>query len=52
MIDTHAHLYASEFENDINQTIQRAVNAGVKHIVLPAIVITSYSIHYTKLYEN
>ncbi len=37
MIDTHAHLYASEFENDINQTIQRAVNAGVKHIVLPAI---------------
>jgi TatD DNase family protein len=36
-IDTHAHLYVSEFDADRNEMIQRALNAGVKQVVLPAI---------------
>lgn len=35
MIDTHAHLFSEEFDADIAQTIQRAKQAGVKHIILP-----------------
>lgn len=37
MIDTHAHIYSEEFDNDRAEVIQRAVDAGVKKIVLPAI---------------
>lgn len=36
-IDTHAHLYVSEFDADRNEMMQRALNAGVKQVVLPAI---------------
>lgn len=37
MIDTHSHLYSTEFDNDIDEVIQRAINVGVKHIILPNI---------------
>ncbi len=37
MIDTHSHIYSEEFDNDRNETIQRAKDAGVKHIILPNI---------------
>lgn len=37
MIDTHCHLYADQFENDIEQVISRAVRAGLTHIFMPAI---------------
>jgi len=37
LIDTHAHLYLDEFENDIETVIQNAVRAGVKHILCPNI---------------
>ncbi|PKP10314.1 MAG: hydrolase TatD [Bacteroidetes bacterium HGW-Bacteroidetes-4] len=36
-IDTHAHLYTDEFEGDQTQVMQRAREAGVKKVVLPAI---------------
>ncbi|HVM87885.1 MAG TPA: TatD family hydrolase [Puia sp.] len=36
-IDTHCHLYAGEFNSDINQVIERAVNTGVNKFYLPAI---------------
>ncbi len=36
-IDTHAHLYVSEFDADRNEMMQRALNAGVKQVLLPAI---------------
>ncbi|MBS1946719.1 MAG: TatD family hydrolase [Bacteroidetes bacterium] len=36
-IDTHCHLYAEEFENDIGGAIERAVDAGVEKFYLPAI---------------
>jgi TatD DNase family protein len=37
LVDTHSHLYLKEFDNDLVQVIERAMNAGVKKIYLPAI---------------
>ncbi len=34
-IDTHAHLYAEEFDEDRNEMMQRAQDAGVTRIFLP-----------------
>jgi TatD DNase family protein len=41
MIDTHAHIYSEEFDNDRADVIQRAKDAGVKKIILPAIDSTT-----------
>lgn len=35
MIDTHSHIYSEEFDADRAETIQRAKQAGVRHIILP-----------------
>ncbi|NDP21533.1 MAG: TatD family hydrolase [Paludibacter sp.] len=35
MIDTHSHIYSEEFDTDRDEVIQRAKDAGVKHIILP-----------------
>lgn len=35
MIDTHSHIYSEEFDADRSEVIQRAIDAGVKHIILP-----------------
>ncbi|MDD2962137.1 MAG: TatD family hydrolase [Muribaculaceae bacterium] len=35
MIDTHTHIYLEEFNDDRNEVINRAINAGVEHIILP-----------------
>lgn len=37
LIDTHAHLYMDEFENDRETVIQNAIRSGVKHILCPNI---------------
>lgn len=37
LIDSHSHIYAEEFNEDRGQAIQRAVEAGVKKIILPNI---------------
>jgi TatD DNase family protein len=37
LIDTHCHLYASEFDADREAVIQRALAAGVERFYLPAI---------------
>lgn len=37
MIDTHCHIYAQQFEDDIQQVLDRAAEAGVSHIFMPAI---------------
>ncbi len=36
-IDTHCHLYASEFDADRDQVVRKALDAGVKQIMLPNI---------------
>lgn len=35
MIDTHTHIYASEFDDDRQQVVECALEAGVTHIILP-----------------
>jgi TatD DNase family protein len=37
LIDTHSHLYLDDFEEDIDDTIQRAVDVNVDRIILPNI---------------
>jgi len=37
LIDTHAHLYLDEFDNDRESVIQNAVRSGVKQILCPNI---------------
>lgn len=43
LIDTHAHLYLPEFENDLEAVIGRAEAAGVGAIYLPAIDSSTHS---------
>ena len=35
MIDSHSHIYAEEFDVDCAETILRAKEAGISHIILP-----------------
>ncbi len=41
MIDTHAHIYAAEFDQDRDEVVQRALQNGVEHILLPNIDLDS-----------
>ena len=41
MIDTHAHLYAEQFSNDIDQVLNRAFENGISKIFLPNIDVES-----------
>jgi TatD DNase family protein len=42
-IDTHCHLYLDEFAQDIEETVQRAENEGVKKFFLPSIDQETFS---------
>ena len=42
-IDTHAHLFAKEFETDLAEVISRAQKKGISHILLPNIDTDSIS---------
>ncbi len=37
LTDTHSHLYSEEFDQDRNEMMQRAINAGVSRFFVPAI---------------
>ena len=54
LIDTHTHLYVSQFDADRSQMIKRALDAGVEQFVLPAIDSeTTAAMHSLKLdYPN
>ncbi|MFI5220744.1 MAG: TatD family hydrolase [Bacteroidia bacterium] len=39
--DTHAHLYAEEFDADRNETVKRAISCGVSKMFLPNIDVHS-----------
>ena len=54
LIDTHTHLYVSQFDADRSQMIKRALDAGVEQFVLPAIDSeTTTAMHSLKLdYPN
>jgi len=37
LIETHAHLYLEQFQEDLEIVVERAEEAGVRYILLPAI---------------
>jgi TatD DNase family protein len=41
LVDTHAHIYVDAFDDDRDPVIQRAFDAGVERIVMPAIGVAS-----------
>ena len=41
LIDTHTHLFAKEFDHDINDVIQNAIKFGVEKMLLPNIDSTT-----------
>lgn len=44
MVDTHSHLYSEEFNEDIEQVLQKSITSGVSKIYLPAIDSQSHSL--------
>jgi len=42
LIDSHTHLYLPEFDNDREQVVKRAIESGVKYLLLPNIDTDSY----------
>ncbi len=51
LIDTHAHLYLDDFAEDIDLTVQRAIDKGIDKIVLPNIDSNSIDQMHS-LYNN
>lgn len=41
MIDTHCHIFLDEFHNDLQEVLDRAADAGVEKIFMPAIDFNS-----------
>lgn len=54
LIDTHAHLYMSRFDDDRKEVIQRAKDRGIKKIMLPGVSSKSHEalIELSKEYED
>jgi len=40
-IDTHTHLFSDSFNDDRNEVVQRAIDAGINKMLLPNIDVTS-----------
>ena len=51
MIDTHTHIYLEEFDNDREETVARAKEAGIRHLVLPNVDISTVKPMY-KLHDS
>ncbi len=41
LVDTHTHIFGSEFDSDLGQVVQRATRAGLSHMLLPNIDLAS-----------
>ena len=37
MIDTHTHIYLEEFDDDRDEVVRRAREAGVERVILPQV---------------
>lgn len=51
-IDTHTHLYHKQFDQDRNEMVRRALDAGVHKLFLPNIDITSVEALHTMCDEH
>lgn len=45
IIDTHAHLYLSDFDNDVNKVIDKSLKSGISKIYMPCLS----SLHYVNM---
>lgn len=54
MIDTHAHIYDVDFDNDIENILKRAKNVGISKIIIPNIDVESIEpmLEITKNYSD
>tara|TARA_B100000989_G_scaffold283341_1_gene249177 strand:- start:2913 stop:3713 length:801 start_codon:yes stop_codon:yes gene_type:complete len=52
MIDTHAHIYLPDYSNDVLAMIGRAIDLGIRHILMPAINPDSIAQMETITYLN
>lgn len=52
LIDTHAHIYVPEFDNDRTFMIERAQAGGIKKIIMPAIDSASHTAMLKTEQEN
>ena len=41
LIDTHTHLYLSAFSDGGRHAVERAIEAGVEHMILPNVDLTT-----------
>ena len=41
MIDTHTHIYLEEFDDDRDEVVRRAREAGVERVILPNVDLTT-----------
>ncbi len=46
MIDTHAHIYLGDFENDLEEILLRAEQTGISKILMPAIDSTTHELMF------
>lgn len=51
MIDSHAHLFYSDYKSDLRDVIKRAIDTGIKYIVVPATDLST-STEAIRLAEN
>jgi len=53
-VDTHTHLFAKEFDNDINDVVENAISNGIEKMLLPNIdsSTTKAMINLCKQYPN
>jgi TatD DNase family protein len=42
MIDSHAHIYLEEFDSERQVVVQKAIDAGVERILMPAVDSTTH----------
>lgn len=46
MIDTHAHIYLPEFDEDRERIIERSLQAGINTVLMPAIDTTTHNLMF------
>ena len=53
-VDTHTHLFAKEFDNDVNDVVENAISNGIEKMLLPNIdsSTTKAMINLCKQYPN
>ena len=41
MIDTHSHIYLDDFDNDRDEVVNRARKAGIRHLIMPNVDLST-----------